>query len=81
MNEIRLTGREISIPGDINHALQCTVDGQPITVTVADLDGSKKTEMSQALSVSLESNRAGVRRAILEALRTALQTQGDGAVH
>lgn len=80
MTEIKLTGREIGIPGDTNHAVQCIVDGQPVTVTIADVDAHRKQEIAHALSASLTSHSAGVRRAILEALRTALKTQGESAV-
>lgn len=77
MNDIRLTGREIGIPGDTNHAVQCTVDGQSVTVAIANVDARRKQETVRALSAALTSNRAGIRRAILEALRAALQTNGE----
>ncbi len=81
MGNIRLTGREIGIPGNANHSQQCTVDGQTVTVAIADIDAGRRQEIARALSASLTSNRSGVRRAILETLRTTLRTQGSSEVH
>ncbi|MDO8468685.1 MAG: hypothetical protein Q7S29_02915 [Candidatus Peribacter sp.] len=77
MTEIKLTGREIGVPGDTNHAAQCIVDGQPVTVAIANVDARRKQDIARALGVELTSHRSGIGRAIREALRTALQTNGE----
>ncbi len=72
MTDIHLTGNEIGAPGSADHTQQCIIDGERISVIIQAVDGGQKPALSRALAATLNSNRCGIRRVVLETLRSTM---------
>lgn len=74
MSDIKITGAEIGAAGKGEHSLSCVVDGQrhQVIITQAAWE-SQKIIIEAALTRPLAGGASGVRRLVIERLRTALQ--------
>ena len=80
--DIRITGRELNVPGSANNSHECTVNGRKVMIHLEEVDAIRMPDLVRTLADAIDMQRYGIRQAIKETLLVALhpaQTSSETA--